>query len=207
MLFVQLEPVIEADEGGPVPVPSPVTVEDWVKQGRINPQTATQQPELLQRQLNAAVDRCQDWCMRSFMSQKLKAWYVSRSSGSCGGCGSVSPGSQELVLPRGGVVSVESVAADGSLLDPTGYTIEGNVITLAVPARTAAVVWLSGFGATAAFVPDAIKEGIYEYATVLFEYRAGERPGNAIGQGNNPFVFMPSGIQDILRPYQIEPGA
>lgn len=209
MILIQLDPVVETTGDPPVPVaiPSPVTVEEWVEQGRINPQTVAQQPELLARQLNAAVARCQDWCMRSFLNQKLKAYYIADRRRSCScGCAVSDAGGADIVLPRGGVASVESVTAGGVVIDSTGYVQEGNLIRLAAPASTAAVVWVSGFGPDAVWVPDAIKEGIYEYATNLFEYRLGERPGSGGFQSNqNPFLFMPTGVQDLLRPYQIEP--
>ena len=209
MMFVQLEQVLEVAGDPPVPVaiPSPVTVAEWVQQGRINPQTAAQQPELLQRQLNAAVERCQNWCMRSFVDQKLKAYYIADRGGCSCGCAVSSGASQDMVLPRGRVASVESVTVGGVLTDSTdGYTQEGNLIRLTSPASTAAVVWVSGFGPDAAYVPDAVKEAIYEYATTVYEYRTGERTGaDTQGPSQNPFLFMPTGVQDLLRPFQIEP--
>ena len=210
MIFAQLERIVEAagDPPAPVPIASPVTVPEWIKQGRLNPQTAAAQPELMQRQLNAAVERCEDWCCRSFCTQKLRAFYVpNRGGGSaCAcGCGVASHGANLMILPRGRVQSVELVEGpDGVIEVDNGYTIRGNVIVLAGSQYTTQVEWTSGYG-DAAFVPDAIKEAIYEYASVLFEYRLGERPSGGLGQSQaNPFVFMPSGIQDLLRPFQIE---
>jgi len=200
-------PELAGDPPAPLPLPSPVTVERWIEQGRINPQTATVQPELLQRQLNAAVERCQDWCCRSFVTQTLLATYLQSPPSGGGGCGcgfGAGGTSGIILLPRGTVQSVESVIAGGVVIDSTGYTSEGNAIVLAAPARAAAVTWKSGYG-TADQVPDAIKEGIYEYATVLYENRLGERQtGTGTNRTDSATVFMPRGIQDILRPFQID---
>jgi hypothetical protein len=192
MKFLQLEIPEEAD------TPMPVTVPDWIQQGRINPQTATTQPELLDRQLRAAVQRCQNWCRRSFMQQRLTAWYVSDAKGcSCAGL---------IVLPRGRVASIETIAVDNVPVPATDYTLTGNVVRLHVPPTTGTVEisWISGYGADPVTVPDGVKEGIYEYATLVFETRLGERSVITAVGNRTSVEFIPRGVQDILRPFQIE---
>jgi hypothetical protein len=176
------------------PVELPITKDEFIDQARLNGITLGTQPGLIDREMEAATERGQQFCRRSFITQTLVAIfvpdYLNRASAPL------------LVLPRGVVQQVEEVASGGDVI--TGYTLTWNVITLNVPIFAPVTVrWVSGYGDARDDVPALIREGILQYATTLYESRAGERPpenrnSNAAKNG------LPDGVYDCWRPYQIE---
>ncbi len=174
------------------PVGLPVTAEEYINHARLNGQTVQKQPELIDRKLKAATQRCEKFCRLSLLSQTIKATFVSVPGGADYGA---------MILPRGNIQTVDSVTdADGNVVP---YTLDGDVVTLSAPLSTesASVVYVSGFGDDPTSVPDTLIEGILEYATTLYEARAGEREAKYMaGAGHG----LPEGVRDLWRPYQIE---
>jgi uncharacterized phiE125 gp8 family phage protein len=178
------------------PVGLPVTVDEFIDHARLNGLTVDRQPDLIQRELTAATMRAERYLRRSIMTQTLKGyWDTDRLS-----CDT------RIVLPRGRVQSVSTVSgASGSpVLDPAAYQITGAVITLQSPAYTPmSVIWVSGYGDEPEDVPDSVREGILEYATVLYSDRPGRRETRFVGTGTQK---LPPGIADLWRGEQIEIG-
>lgn len=176
------------------PAALPVTVQEFIDHGRLNGLTVDRQPDLINRQINAATMRAQRYLRRSIMTQTLKG-YWGLDHADC---------DQLLLLPRGNVQSVTTVsgASGEPVYDPATYVITRNLITLSYPAYTAtSVVWVSGYGDLPADVPDSVREGILEYATVLYCDRMGARePKYAAGGATR----IPRGIEDLWRSEQIE---
>jgi len=187
MRFLQIEVVTP-------PATIPVTSDQFVDHARLNGLTVDRQPELIDRELAAATRRGEQYCRRSFLTQTLNALYVPDDL-TCA-C------TLMLILPRGKVQKVTSITAGGAVVDPAGYTLEWNVIKLSAPlAGAASVLFDSGYGDDPADVPDGIKEGILEYATVLYESRSGGRDQKYAASGSQQ---LPDGIRDLWRPFQIE---
>jgi uncharacterized phiE125 gp8 family phage protein len=185
MRCVQIEVIAE-------PATAPVTVAEFIDHARLNGLTVDRQPELLDRELRAATTRGEQYTRRSFLTQTLSGLFV--PAGDDAG--------QVLLLPRGKVQGVASITAAGAPVDPATYKLAWNVVTLdAALDGPATVVYDSGYGDTPADVPDGIKEGILEYAMVLYENRSGGREmkyAAMAGQG------IPDGVRDLWRPFQIE---
>jgi hypothetical protein len=111
-----------------------------------------------------------------------------------------------IVLPRGRVQSVTTVSgASGSpVLDPAAYQVTGAVITMQSAAWTPmSVIWVSGYGDNPEDVPDNVREGILEYATVLYSDRPGQRETRF---ASSSATKLPPGIADLWRGEQIEIG-
>ena len=188
MRFLQIDVVSE-------PATTPVTVEEFTNHARLNGLTVDRQPELIERELKAATKRGEQYCRRSFLTQTLRALFVPNGDDAAG----------VLVLPRGKVQAVTSIESPaGAVIDPATYTLEWNTVKLTSPLSGAAtVVYDSGYGDDADDVPAGIKEGILEYATLLYENRGGGRDQKyaaMAGQG------VPDGVRDLWRPFQIELG-
>jgi uncharacterized phiE125 gp8 family phage protein len=174
------------------PVGLPVTVQEFVDHARINGITVDVQPELLNRQLAAATRRAELFLRRSILTQTLKALFVPDTGDS-----------QLLLLPRGTVQSVTSVITTSGavVIPPTDYTLEYNTLKLAAPAYgSVEVTYVSGYGPDADSVPDAVKDGILEYATTLYDDRAGAREGRY----SSSLEGLPKGVRDLWRGEQIE---
>ena len=190
MKFVAIETVTE-------PAGLPVDVQDFIDHARLNGLTVDRQPDLIARELSAATRRGEQYCRRSFLTQTLSALYVPDTATDA------SP--LYIILPRGKVQGVTSITSAGAVVDPAGYTLEWNAIKLASPlADPATVVYDSGYGDDPADVPDGIKEGILEYATVLYESRAGGRKLPDVDRRAMTAQGIPDGVRDLWRPYQIE---
>ena len=176
------------------PAELPVTVEQFVDHGRLNGLTVDRQPDLIERELQAATRRGEQYCRRSFLTQTLNALYV--PDGLDCRCTLL------LKLPRGKVQKVNAIKSGGAEIDPAGYELEWNTIKLASPLPGAAQVeFISGYGDDPDTVPDGIREGILEYATVLYESRSGERDQKYAAMSNQG---LPDGVRDLWRPFQIE---
>jgi len=188
MRFLQIE-VVEPPAG------IPVTADEFIDHARLNGLTVDRQPELINRELTAATRRGEQYTRRSFLTQKLRALFVP--------CDSECACSLLLVLPRGKVQAVTSIESPaGAVVDPATYALEWNVVKLGAPlADAATVLYESGYGDDPADVPDGIKEGILEYATVLYESRSGGRDQKYAASGSQQ---LPDGIRDLWRPFQIE---
>ena len=167
-----------------------VTVQEFIDHARINGITVDRQPELIARELAAATRRCELFLRRSLLEQTLAALFAPDCTGL-------------LVLPRGPVKSVTSVTSDGQAV--AGYSLQWNVMILGTPlANAAEVVYVSaGYGAAAQDVPADIREGILEYATVLYEERSGGREAKYQASAGRT---IPAGVVDLWRPEQIEVG-
>jgi hypothetical protein len=188
MRFVALDVIVP-------PAGVPVTQQEFVDHARLNGLTVDNQPDLIDRELAAATARGEQYCRRSFMTQTLSGLYLPDDSDSASALA--------LVLPRGKVQAVTSITSDGAAV--TDYVLEWNTIKLASPLPgSAAVLWDSGYG-DAASVPAGIKDGILEYATVLYENRMGTRESKTSGRPLNS-QGVPDGIRDLWRPFQIEIG-
>jgi uncharacterized phiE125 gp8 family phage protein len=187
MRFLQIETVVP-------PAGEVVTVADFIDHARLNGLTVDRQPNLIERELKAATARGEQYCRRSFLTQTLNAFYV--PDGLTCACTLL------LFLPRGKVQKVNALVSGGAALDPALYSLEWNTVKLQSPLPgSAAVEFVSGYGDEADDVPDGIKEGILEYATILYESRSGERDQKYAamsGQG------LPDGVRDLWRPFQIE---
>ena len=167
-----------------------VTVAEFIDHARINGITVDRQPELIARELAAATRRCEQYLRRSLLEQTLAALFAPDYA-------------PAMILPRGPVKSVTSVTSDGQTI--TGYTLGWNAIVLGTPlANAAEVVYVSaGYGAAATDVPADIREGILEYATVLYEDRGGTREAKYQASAGRT---IPAGVVDLWRPEQIEVG-
>ena len=187
MRFLEIEIVTE-------PAGLPVTAQEFIDHARLNGLTVDRQPELIERELRAATKRGEQFCRRSFLTQTLRALFVPGGAEDAG---------QLLILPRGKVQAVTSIESPaGAVVDPATYTLEWNTVILTSPlAGAATVVYDSGYGDDPADVPYGIKEGILQYAAVLYENRSGGREqkyASMAAQG------IPDGIRDLWRPFQIE---
>jgi len=172
------------------PAELPVTAEEFINHARLNGITVAGQPELIARELTAATQRAEAFLRRSLITQTLSALYAPEDSASA----------LTIVLPRGKVQSVTSVLSGGAPV--AGYAAGWNVITLAEPLTVSAIVnWVSGYGDTADDVPDQIREGILQYATVLYEDRAGAREAKYQASAGRT---LPAGVVDLWRPFQVE---
>ena len=190
MRFIALEVVVP-------PAGLPVTIDEFVDHARLNGITVDRQPDLIQRELTAATQRAEKFLRRSVLTQTLKGLFW---SGDCPACAA----SRVMMLPRGRVQSVVSVTTGGAAPpDELEYSLRWNVITLSAPLYypDATVEWVSGYGDTGADVPDSVKEGILEYATVLYCDRNGERPAKYAADAGGG---VPRGIRDLWRSEQIE---
>lgn len=177
------------------PATLPVTVQEYIDHARLNGLTVDRQPDLIDRKLRAATSRAEQYLRRSLLTQTLEALYV--TDGKDCACALL------MVLPRGKVQSVVSIVSDGQTLDPAGYKLTGwNVIELAAPLTDPATVqFASGYGNDSASVPEPIREGILDYATMLYETRTGDREERyQVNLGRT----LPAGVIDLWRPYQIE---
>jgi hypothetical protein len=106
-------------------------------------------------------------------------------------------------LPRGNVQSVTSITdTNGVVSDAGSYRLEWNTVVLTAPLYAAATVeYVSGYGDDAESVPDQIREGILEYAAMLYEDRLGAREAKYQAAAGRT---LPAGIVDLWRPFQIE---
>jgi uncharacterized phiE125 gp8 family phage protein len=177
------------------PAALPVSLEEFTDHARLNGITVQRQPEMLNRQLAAATRRGEEYCRRSFLKQTLRGIYVS---------GGVRP---ELIqLPRGKVIDVVSVSdPDGAVIDPAGYMVnlQWGTVTLmnGGAAVSASVDFISGYGENAVDVPEPIREGILEYATVLYGDRRGSREIKATADIG---AEVPPGVEGLWGPFKIE---
>lgn len=187
MRFLEIEVVTE-------PAEIPVTVQEFIDHARLNGLTVDRQPELIERELRSATHRGEQFCRRSFLTRTLRALFVPDNL-TCA-CTLL------LLLPRGKVQALASIESAGAVVDPATYTLEWNAVKLTSPLPAAAtVIYDSGYGDTADDVPHGIKEGILEYAMVLYENRTGGREqkyASMAAQG------IPDGVRDLWRPFQIE---
>src|SRR5262245_12837844 len=92
------------------PVELPVTVQDYIDHARLNGITVDRQPELIERKLRAAVQRCEKYQRRALLTQTLKAFFV--PDGLNCAC------TRLLKLPRGNVQSVTSLTSRDGVVDP-----------------------------------------------------------------------------------------
>jgi uncharacterized phiE125 gp8 family phage protein len=174
----------------------PVTIDEFIDHARLNALTVDRQPDLLTRQLTAATNRAESFCRRSLITQTLRALFV--PDGLTCRC------SLLLALPRSPVQSVISVTSDGTVVDPTTYRLDWNTIVLSSAlGQPATAVFTGGYGDAAEDVPAMIREGILEYAKVLYEARGGEREDQYAVQAGKT---LPPGVIDLWRPYQVELG-
>lgn len=174
-----------------------VTAQEFIDHARLNALTVDRQPELIARELLAATARAENFLRRSLLTQTLKAFYVPEACGGSCACGAT------MTLPRGPVTSVTSIVSFGQ--DVSEYHLEWNTVVLGAPLSGAAeVTYIStGFGADGADVPDPVREGILEYATVLYDDRVGARESKYVASAGRT---LPAGVVDLWRPYQIEVG-
>jgi uncharacterized phiE125 gp8 family phage protein len=168
-----------------------VTAQEFVDHARLNGITVGAQPDLIDREVKAAIERAQHYCRRSFITQELRAFFVQD-----GACPNV------LILPRPPIQSVTRITTDGADLDPADYTLEWGVVTCASPlGDTATVEYKAGYGDNPTDTPLMIREGVLEYATVLYEARRGERDEKYVVSAGRT---LPAGVSDLWRPYQVE---
>jgi uncharacterized phiE125 gp8 family phage protein len=187
MRFLEIEIVT-------APAEPPVTAQEFIDHARLNGLTVDRQPDLIERELQAATRRGEQYCRRSFLTQTLRALFVPS--------GDSEAAARILILPRGKVQSVASIESAGAVVDPATYTLEWNAVKLASPlAGSATVIYDSGYGADPADVPDGIKEGILEYAMLLYENRSGGRDQKYAAMAAQG---IPDGVRDLWRPFQIE---
>lgn len=172
----------------------PITIEEFIDHARLNGITVDRQEDLLTRQLTAATNRAESYCRRSLITQTLRALFVPDAL-TCR-C------SLALVLPRSPVQAVDSVSTDGAAIDPATYRLDWNTVILAAPlAHPATAQYKAGYGDAAEDVPAMIREGILEYATMLYESRAGDREEKYQATAGRT---LPAGVIDLWRPYQVE---
>jgi uncharacterized phiE125 gp8 family phage protein len=169
-----------------------VTAQEFIDHARLNALTVDRQPDLIARELRAATARAENFLRRSLLTQTLKAFYAPEA---CDGL--------TMTLPRGPVTSVTSIVSHGQ--DVSDYHLEWVTVVLDAPLSGAAeVTYISaGFGADGAAVPDPVREGILEYAAVLYDDRVGARESKYVASAGRT---LPAGVVDLWRPYQIEVG-
>jgi uncharacterized phiE125 gp8 family phage protein len=177
------------------PAELPVTVQEYIDHARLNGLTVDRQPDLIDRKLRAATSRAEQYLRCSLLTQTLEALYL--TDGLDCRCALL------MVLPRGRVQTVLSIVSDGQTLDPATYRLTAwNVLELTTPlSQPATVQFESGYGADPQTIPEPIREGILDYATVLYETRTGDRDEKYQG---NLSRTLPAGIIDLWRPFQIE---
>lgn len=169
----------------------PVTVQEFIDHARLNGITVGNQPDLIERELSAATRRAEKYLRRAIMTQTLAGLFVPDGA-AC---------DNRLVLPRGNAQSVVSIESGGAVVDPATYALRWNVITAdAAFYAPAEVVWVAGYGDSAAAVPENIREGILEYAALLY----GDREGLREPKYASVKAGVPNGIADLWRPDQIE---
>jgi uncharacterized phiE125 gp8 family phage protein len=172
----------------------PVTVDEFVNHARLNGLTVDRQPELIDRELSAATLRAEQYLRRSLITQTLAGLYTPEDSAAA----------LLIVLPRGDVQEVLAVESAGVAVDPASYSLDWNTITLTQSiAGRATVEWISGYGDDPDDVPALIREGILQYATVLYEDRSGAREAKYQASADRT---LPAGVVDTWRPFQIEVG-
>jgi uncharacterized phiE125 gp8 family phage protein len=170
---------------------SVVTLDEFVDHARLNALTVGRQPELLERELEAATERCEKYLRRSLLEQTLRALFVTEV-----------PAIPLMILPRGPVKEIKKITSRGQVVDPASYKLEWSTVILQSPLATATVEYVSlGYGTQGTAVPAAIREGILEYATTLYDDREGARPQKYEASSDRT---IPRGVQDLWRPYQIE---
>jgi uncharacterized phiE125 gp8 family phage protein len=177
-----------------------VTAQEFIDHARLNALTVDRQPDLIERELRAATARAENFLRRSLLTQTLKAMFVPEAD--CG-CSCLCACSSTMTLPRGPVTSVTSILSHGQ--DVSDFHLEWNTVVLDAPLSGAAeVTYISaGFGAAGADVPDPVREGILEYAAVLYDDRVGARESKYVASAGRT---LPAGVLDLWRPYQIEVG-
>lgn len=176
------------------PIELPVTVQQYIDHARLNGLTVDRQPDLIERKLKAATQRCEKYQRRALLTQTLKAFYAPQSRYGDSDC-------RLLRLPRGIVQSVTSVSSQDGVVDPAGYTLIWNVLTLDSSLMGAAeVVYVAGYDSIDK-IPTTTIEGILEYATILFEDRMGSRETKYQASADKT---IPLGVVDLWRPDQIE---
>lgn len=173
----------------------PVTVQEFIDHARLNALTVDVQPNLIERELQAATARAEQYTRRALITQKLRALFAPENGGSSGG--------QVLMkLPRPPVQVVMSLETGGQLADPSTYQVAWGVIAAtAFYGASATAIYTAGYGDTAEAVPWMIREGILEYATALYESRDGERGGKYVATAGRT---LPAGVIDLWRPFQVE---
>lgn len=173
----------------------PVTVQEFIDHARMNALTVDRQPDLIARELQAATARAEQYTRRALITQTLRALFTAPGGG-------YPRGAVIIVLPRPPIQSLISLVSGGQPIDAAGYTMEGGVIlATGLNGATAAAVYTAGYGAAAEAVPAPIREGILEYATVLYETRGGDRGGKYQATAGRT---LPAGVIDLWRPYQVE---
>jgi uncharacterized phiE125 gp8 family phage protein len=176
------------------PAVVPVSPQEFVDHARLNGLTVDRQPDLIERELNAATQRAESYLRRSLITQTLTGVYAPEA------CGSAT--AYLMLLPRGKVQSVESITMGGETIDEALYRLEWNTVLLDQQLMGLATVeWMSGYGDEADDVPDAIREGILQYATLLYEGRTGDREAKYQASAGRT---LPAGVIDLWRPFQIE---
>ena len=157
------------------------------------------QPDLIARQLAAATRRAEEYCRRSLITQVLQAAFANSTDCYC------QPSALLMRLPRGKVQSVNSIVDTygGAVVDPATYRLEWSTVVLSapIPSGGGVVEYVSGYGDDVESVPDQIREGILEYAAMLYEDRLGAREAKYQAGASRT---LPAGIVDLWRPFQIE---
>lgn len=177
------------------PTDLPVTVAEFVNHARLNGITVNREPEMLERQLSAATERAEGYLRRSLLTQTLQALFVPVVNGAYASA-------LLMILPRGPVQGIEEITSGGATVDPAGYRLEWNTVILTSPlVEPATVKYKAGYGDAGAAVPNAIREGILEYATVLYDDRMGMRAAKYEAAAGRT---IPAGVVDLWRPFQIE---
>lgn len=173
------------------PAAMPVTVEEFIDHARLNALTVDRQPALIARELESATERAIHYLRRSLITQRWRVRFV----GETGTCNA-------LILPRPPIQSVEKVFAGDAELPAEQYKLVGSVLIAYAPfGRAATVEYTAGYGENPADVPASIREGILEYATTVYERRAGDRDNKYQAAANRT---LPAGVVDLWRPFQIE---
>lgn len=172
----------------------PVTAQEFIDHARLNALTVDRQPALIERQLQVATARAEQYTRRALITQTLRALFAAE--------GESSGGQVLLKLPRPPVQTVVLVESGGQPLDAASYQVAWGVIAVTgLYEATTAATYKAGYGSAAEDVPFPIREGILEYATVLYESRDGERGGKYVATAGRT---LPAGVIDLWRPYQVE---
>ena len=192
------------------PLQEPVTVDELKSHARIvdppDPAEIAKQDALLQSQITAARERCEGFTRRALIEQTIDVWYDSWDG----------PGVVED-LPRPPVIEVVSIICYDNGNQPTVandaiYTLAGRSIIFMDwlpyfrPVKGIKIILKVGYGPDPEDVPTALRSGILEYATMLYEHRMGEpyeaEYAGAASAAEAAGVIPPT-VYDLWRPYQI----
>lgn len=161
-----------------------------------------EEDENLQAMLAAAVDRCEGYLRQSLITQTLDIWWDTWDG----------PGVIENI-PRGPIQTIVGVYCydDGGIVtqaEEGTYTLGGTTLVFNTwppyfrQYRGLRMRIIAGFGDDPEDVPAAIRQGILEYATSMYDTRLGEGSSVKFSAQANFAGALPPGVVDKWHRWQ-----